>query len=503
MNNLNQWYDAEAGYIYRGKMKLWLPICLALLINWGTVTVQAQVSASPEILQPIENSRAYDAFWAVVVRDSTGTILEDYNSDKLIRPASNFKLLSSAAILDELGPEFRFSTKMYGLGYQNGNTWYGDIIIRGSGDPSISGEFYNRDRLYVFEKFYSALDSLGISRISGNLIGNDAYFDKEPYPKGWDWDDLSFYYGVEISALSFNNNAVDLLVTANGDIGKKPQIEWFPFDTDYVEFINEQVITPPDSEYDEFYRRLMGTNTILLRSKLPQRYIETESLSVFNASMYFIDTLEKYLKDGGITITGRTFIDNRRQEWPDDQYKVLAVHQSVPLHRLIGQVNKESNNFYTEMLLKTAAAERFNIAGSTELGLSIIRDFAHSMNIDTTKLEMADASGMASSTLLKAEDLSSLLVEMQTKPGFEVYKNSLPLAGIDGLLKYRFRSSPLKGQMRGKTGYVSGVRALSGYMSAESGKPLIFSIITNNYTEETSYIDYIHESILSKLYYKY
>ncbi len=489
--------------MYRGKIILGFVIYLVLLINRGSGTVQAQVTASPEILQPIENSRAFDAFWSVVVRDSSGKILEGYNYDKLVRPASNFKLLSTAAILDELGPDFRFSTKMYGLGYQNGNTWYGDIIIRGSGDPSVSGEFYNRDRLHVFEKFYSVLDSLGIHRIAGNLIGNDGYFDSEPYPEGWDWDDLSFYYGVEISALSFNNNAVDLLVTANREIGKKPQIEWFPFDTDYVEFINDQVITPPDSEYDEFYRRLMGTNTIILRSKLPQNYVETESLSVFNAPMYFIDTMKKYLEDGGITITGRTFIDNRRQEWSDDQYMVLAEHQSVPLHRLIARINKESDNFYAEMLLKTAAAERFNIAGSTELGLAIIRDFAHSVEIDTTKLEMKDASGMASSTLLPAEDLSWLLVQMQNKPVFEDYKNSLPLAGIDGLLKYRFRSSPLKGQMRGKTGFVSGVRALSGYMQAESGKPLVFSIITNNYTEKTSYIDFIHETILSKLYYKY
>lgn len=485
-------------------MKLWTATFLTFLVAFLPGTVSGQtVAVSPEILQTIENSRSSDAFWSLIVREANGRIIEEYNSEKLVRPASNFKLLSTAAILDELGAEFRFSTKMYGLGYQKGSTWYGDIVIRGSGDPSISGEFYNGDRFYVFEKFYSVLDSLGINRISGNLIGNDAYFDEEPYPKGWDWDDLSFYYGVEISALSFNNNTVDLLVTANEEIGKKPEIQWFPFDTDYVDFINDQVITPADSEYDEFYRRLMGTNTIILGSKLPENYVETESLSVYNASLYFIDTLEKYLEDGGIKITGRTLVDSRRQDWQEGEYKVLTEHKSVALPRLLAQINKESDNFYAEMLLKTAAAERYNTAGSTELGLYIVHDFADEMQMDTTKIEMSDASGMASSTLLRAEDLSRLLVLMQNETGFEYYKNSLATAGVDGLLKYRFRSSPLRGRMWGKTGYVSGVRALSGYMNTASNTPLVFSIITNNYTEKTSYIDLIHESILSKIYYKY
>lgn len=458
---------------------------------------------SPEIVQTVENSKAYDAFWSVIVRDSTGKILEGYNYDKLIHPASNLKLLTSAAVLDELGKDYTYKTGMYGFGYQEGGTWQGDIIIKGVGDPSISGEYYNDDRFHVFEKFYTAIDTLGIRKINGDLIGNNAYFDQHPYPKGWSWDDLSFYYGVETSALSFNENAVDLIVFANNEVGETPDIEWFPFDTDFVNFINEQVITPSSSEYDEFYQRILGTNTIILRSKVPQNYVEKESLSVMNASMFFMDTFKKYLRDGAIALGGRIIIDEQKQDGNEDEYTLLSMHESEPVRDLLKQINKESSNFYTEMMLKTAAAEHYGTQGSTELGLALVKEFAVSMEMDTTKIELTDGSGMAPATLMTVEDLTKLMVKMQERPDFSAYKNSMSLAGIDGSLQHRFKNTPLYRKIYGKTGFVSGVRALSGYMTAASGEPLIFSIVTNNHSEKTSYIDAVHESILLQIHQKY
>ncbi|WP_138429261.1 D-alanyl-D-alanine carboxypeptidase/D-alanyl-D-alanine endopeptidase [Fodinibius saliphilus] len=453
-----------------------------------------------EIAQIVEQSHANDAFWSVVVRDSSGQILEQYNKEKLVQPASNLKLLTSAAVLNELGPDYTFKTKVYGIGYQAGSTWEGDIIIRGTGDPSISGTFYNENRFHVFNKFFSAIDSMGIQKINGNLIGNTSFFDEQPYPKGWSWEDLSFYYGVEISALSFNNNAVDLRVYADGQVGEEPQIEWFPFDTDYVDFVNEQVITPRGTEYDEYYRRLLGTNTIVLRSKLPKGYVETESLSILDAPRFFLDTFKKYLEDGDISLNGRIIIDNQEVNWDSKRYKKLTEHESKPLEKLLTRINKKSDNFYTEMLLKTMAAEHYNAAGNTELGLSLIEDFAASMKMDTTKLEMSDGSGMAAGTLVTLDDLSQMLIEMQKHPHFKTYKNSFSIAGIDGSLEHRFVNTPMEGNVFAKTGYVSGVRSLSGYMNAKSGKSLAFSVVTNNYVDKTSYIDYVQDKIIRELY---
>lgn len=473
------------------------------LILWANPLSTKAQSSNTSLKQIIGPTNAGSALWTVSVRDSAGNILEEYNSKKLVRPASNLKLLTTAAILENLGPDFTYSTNIYGVGHQEDHKWKGNLIVRGSGDPSISGLFYNKDRFHVFENFYAALDSMGITKIEGNLIGNDSYFDQQPYPKGWSWQDLSFYYGVETSALSFNNNAVDLRVYARGKVGNEPHIEWFPFDTDYVDFKNEQVISPAGTPYDEFYRRKRGTNTILLRSTLPKGYLEKESLSVHNAPFYFLDTFSKYLGHGGISITGNIMVDHQPADWQNPKYTKLVQHRSVPLGKLITHTNKESDNFYTEMLLKTMAANRFDAPGSTDLGLQMVKDFAQTMKMDTTSLEMADGSGMAASTLIKPADITQLLVQLQGQPYYKTYHQSLSIAGVDGSLEKRFRNQPEQGKLYGKTGYLSGVRSLSGYLDTSSGQTLAFSIVTNNYTAKTSYIDHLHEKIVAHLYKKY
>lgn len=478
-------------------------LSIIILLSSGVLNGMAQPASSPSLQNIISQNSADNAFWSVTVRDTSGTIIQSLNSNKLVRPASNLKLLTAATVLNELGADFTYKTYMYGVGRQEGNVWYGDIIFRGVGDPSISGRFFNDDRFHVLEEFYTALKERGIERIAGNIIGNDSYFNEKPYPDGWSWDDLSFYYAVPINALSFNNNTVDLTVYANGGIGETPEIEWFPFDTDYVNFVNEQNITPSNAEYDEYYERVLGTNTIILRSNLPKGYIEKEALSVQNPPLFFVDTFKKYLEGGGIEVEGHLLIDSQVHNWNAPRYKTLEVHQSPPLKELLKQLNKESDNFYAEMLLKTAAAERYHTQGATDLGVALMKEFARSRGLNTSEMEMSDGSGMSARTLLTTRDISKLLVEMQKHKGFYAFKQSLSESGVDGSLEYRFRRSPLAGRVMAKTGYVSGVRALSGYLQTNSNKTVIFSIITNHYTSSTSYIDSLHESILEKIYASY
>lgn len=487
--------QSKAFYIY---------IILLVFTGIGQAkTVQAQPSLSPALKQIISQKKASNAFWSITVRNSEGKILEAHHSDKLIRPASNLKLLTAAAVLNQLGPDFTYQTYLYGVGNQRGDVWEGNIIIRGVGDPSISGLFYNDDRLFVLEKFYAALQAKGIKKISGNIIGNDSYFDTKPYPDGWSWDDLSFYYAVPVNALSFNNNTVDLTVYASGDIGGTPTIEWFPFDTDYVEFVNEQTITPTNAEYDEYYERILGTNTFILRSTLPKRYVEKEALSVQNPPFYFLDTFKKYLEGGGIMVDGSIIVDSQPHDWNRSDYQVLDMHESKPLKDLLQQLNKESDNFYAEMLLKTAAAERYRTQGTTDLGIALMKEFGRSKGLNVSHMALSDGSGLSASTLITTRDLSRLVVAMQCSSDFEAFKNSLSKSGVDGSLKYRMRRGSLSGRVFAKTGYVSGVRALTGYLKTKSDKTLIFSIATNNYTTNTSYIDSLQEAILERLYNAY
>jgi serine-type D-Ala-D-Ala carboxypeptidase/endopeptidase (penicillin-binding protein 4) len=467
---------------------------LVLLFQTG---VRAQLSS--QIQYAIDRSQASHAFWVVQVRDSSGGLLEDLNGDKLIRPASNLKLVTSGAFLENLGPEYRFTTTLHGRGEQVGDRWRGDLIIKGSGDPSINGDFYN-DPLFLFEKWYQVLDSLGIRQIDGNIVAYDGLFDDIPYPRGWEWDDLSYYYAPEINALSFNSNVVNLEVIADGEVGGTPQIQWYPFNTPYVDFVNEQVITPRSTRYNESYRRILGTNTILLRSTLPQGYYETEPLSVMAPSLYFIDTFARYLGQSGIPVRGQLLTDSDYYSWSDQGLTLFDTHTSEPLYTMVEWMNRESDNFFTEMLTKTLAAELYNTQGTTELGLNVIREFMHSTGFDTLSVMLRDASGMAPANLVKASDLNQYLVNIQKKPWFSYLYESLSISGVDGTLGNRFREGELTENFYGKTGFSSGVRSLSGYLKAKSGQWLTVTIITNNYTVRTANVDWVHERILEYLY---
>lgn len=461
----------------------------------------ADVVPAQDLISIIKSAPNQEALWSVTVRNTSGKILESINSENLIIPASNQKLFTTAAVLDGLGSDFRYTTNIYGDGELVDSVWHGELIFHGSGDPSISGIMYNDNRYFVFNSLVEQLRSKAIKEVKGSLVADVGYFNKEVYPKGWDWDDLSFYYGVEISALSFNNNAVDLTVVADGEVGEKPRISWFPGRSDYAKFTNYQVIDYPNTKYDEFYRRELGTNKIFLGSSLPQSYIEEESLSIHNAPMFFLNTFRDFLTESGIKGPNTYWI-------PDPQtghegLPVLASHTSEPLSKLVEWTNKESDNFYTEMMLKTLAAEKAGVPGSFENGIKEVRNFLGSMGIDTTYVVMKDGSGMASGNFTKTAILSDFLVKMIEHNEFEHFFNSMSVAGIDGTIAHRMKGTSLYNNFKGKSGYVGGVRTLSGYFTTASGQRLIVSLAANNFIGKVKPIDAVHEEILEYLYSKY
>ncbi len=478
-------------------MKLFFRIVLPLLIAFVAETLCAQ-----NLNFIINQAPNQEAFWSVTVRDEQGRILESSNPDKAIVPASNQKLLTTAAFLDYFGSDYRFQTFVYGDGELSGNTLEGNLIIKGSGDPSISGDLYDDDRYHVFKNFTDQLKDQGIEQVNGSLIADVSLFDGQHYPKGWDWYDFSFYYGVQVSPLSFNNNAVDLEVFAEGEIGDTPRITWFPDSTDYVQFENRQVITHPATEYDEYYRRELGNNRIELGSTLPKGYYEDESLSINNPPLFFLDSFKDYLNDHGIRVNGPIVVYDQAFEY--DTTNVLAQHNSKPLSELINWINKESDNFYTEMILKTLSAKAGQQPGSFEHGIKQVRKFAADIGLDTTHIQMNDGSGLAGGNFTKTSILSDLLVAMQDHPESKAYFNSMSVAGIDGTLAHRMKGTPLYNNFKGKSGFVTGVRTLSGYFETKSGKKLIVSIATNNFiSEKVRPIDAVHEQILMYLYEKY
>ncbi|MCG8374499.1 MAG: D-alanyl-D-alanine carboxypeptidase/D-alanyl-D-alanine-endopeptidase [Balneolales bacterium] len=463
----------------------------------------ANALSAQDLLSIIDSAPNKEAFWSVSIRDTDGNIIEEYNSDKLIIPASNQKLFTTAAILDGLKSEYRYHTKIFGLGNLVDSTWNGDLIILGVGDPSISGFMYEEDRDFVFRSFTDQLKSKGINKISGQLIASVSYFDFRMYPKGWDWEDLSFYYGVEIAPLSFNNNAVDLVVDASVSQNEKPELSWYPGNTSFVEFINEQNVVAPNREYDEDYLKFPGENVFYLGSDLPEGYLEEESFAITGAADYFLTALDMYLNDHGIETSLAFKVDNTHNPDYWETYPVLASHTSEPISKLVEWTNKESDNFYTEMMLKTLSAEKQGIPGTFENGIKEVRNFLGRMEIDTMYVIMKDGSGMASGNFTKTSILSEFLVKMQHHSGFDTFYNSMSIAGIDGTIAHRMKGTQLYNNFKGKSGFVGGVRTLSGYFTTASGERLIVSLAANNFIGKVRPIDAVHEQILAYLYAKY
>lgn len=464
-----------------------------------------------QVLKTLPNQ---EAFWSLTVLDESGNKIENYNSDKLIIPASNQKLYTLATALDRLGSDFRYTTNIYGKGELVGSTWEGDLIIQGSGDPSISGFLYDEDRFFVFKSFLEQLKDLGINEINGSISRNEDYFDGQVYPIGWDWYDLTFYYGVEIAPLSFNNNAIDIEVYADGNVGEKPSVSYFPnhypvmfsdsiFDEkEIISINNQQLIIDERQKYDEKYLRSLGSNDIYLGSKLPKGYEEKESLSISDAGKFFKDTFKVFLIQNGITLSNNSMLDIHYSSL-QDSYPILASHQSKPLSELVKWANKESDNFYTEMILKTLAAEEQGIPGTFENGIKEVRNFLADQGLDTTLVKMNDGSGLAMGNYTTTGNISKLLYSMKSHKSSKEFYNSLPIAGIDGSIAHRFKGTELYNNVRAKTGYVGGVRTLSGYMTTSSGEKITFSLATNHFVGKVSPVDNSHQQILEYLYAKY
>lgn len=485
---------------------------LSLFLVVFTLTTQNINGQSFEqVLNTLSNQ---EAFWSLTVLDEDGNKLENFNSDKLIIPASNQKLYTLAAVLDRLGSEFTYTTNIYGDGELVDSTWQGDLIIKGSGDPSISGFLYEDDRYFVFRSFLEQFKEKGIQNFTGSISKSIDYFDGQVYPIGWDWYDLTFYYGVEIAPLSFNNNAVDIEVLADGSVGERPIVNYFPNhypvkisdtaldEADIISIYNQQIIIEENKKYDEKYLRKLGSNEIYLASKLPKGYREEESLSISDAGKFFTNTFEIFLSNNGITKKGDSLLDIEYSPVLDS-YPILASHTSKPLSELVKWANKESDNFYTEMLLKTLAAEKQGIPGTFENGIIEVRNFLAEQGVDTNLVKMNDGSGLAMGNYTTTGNISRLLYSMKTHKESEVFYRSLPVAGIDGSIAHRFKGTELYNNVRAKTGYVGGVRTLSGYMTTSSGKQITFSLATNHFAGKVKPVDNAHQRILQYLYEKY
>ncbi|HNW58255.1 MAG TPA: D-alanyl-D-alanine carboxypeptidase/D-alanyl-D-alanine-endopeptidase [bacterium] len=465
------------------------------------------VSGSQEALVQIRNDLEYifsdpsfsAAHWGVAVQSTqTGEYFYLRNENKAFMPASNMKLFTTAAALLGLGNDYRFVTRLvaHGLITPDG-TLQGDLIIRGCGDPSLSGRWENDKITAVFERWADSLQARKITTVTGKVIGDGRYFNDGRIGTGWAWDDLTDYYSAQISALTFNDNCIDIVFNPGDSLGAPARYTLYP-NTAYVQIVN-RVKTDQRSRLS-FWRdpgsnKIICDGTIGLKSRDRRDWITVE-----NPAKYAATVFREILLSRGIRVIEEAFEIEDLPGYLPVEYKTvqLASHTSPPLSEIVREINKESNNLFAELMLRTVGRE-LEQDGSAAGGEKAAKGLFEPAGITPEMFYAADGSGLSRQDLVSPMSVIRLLRFMREQTVGQAYFDSLPVAGVDGTLKGRMRGTAAKGNVHAKTGFIGRVRALSGYVTTRDNEVLVFSMIVNNYNVPTGTANHLQDLVCERL----
>ena len=415
-----------------------------------------------KILSFISKNTSSQRKIGIMVRSAdTGRTVFRYNSKKEFIPASNNKILSSIAALSLLGKNFRFKTNFYLGGGIHSGVGHGGLYVKGFGDPTIDIE--------RIREIAGRIKALGITAIEGGIHLDGSYFDDVHYGEGWDPEWFGKSFCPPVTAISFNYNSAKIKISASRVQGAPVTVR-----TDPAEFpfpIRSKVSASLKrsgvrAEYNE-RNELKISGYVSSRKKA-----ETLELSVPDPFFYFGAVLKRVLEEEGIEVNGP--IDRGRvPRWTGK----IFTHYSEPLGTIIHEYNKESVNIIGESIVKVIGAKFLSTPGSWKSGTYIIENHLRRIGLNGN-FSMADGSGLSRLNRVSVEDITHALAKAYEDPDIsEEFIASLPVAGVDGTLKKRFRN--LKGKVYAKTGYLEGARSLSGYVFGKNGRVYVFSIISN------------------------
>lgn len=440
-----------------------------------------------------------NANWGVIIQSlETGEYFYKRNEDKLFVPASNLKLFTTAAALVLLGPDYQYTTDIFISGKIDGSILEGDLVIVGYGDPTISGRFYNGDMFKVFNDWADTLIALGIDEINGNIIGDDNNFEPIGLGKGWAWNYEPYWYAAPSGAISFNDNCVEIIVSA-GMNDSKAVISVQP-NTKYISIINNVTVVQSDSGVGLDIHRERGTNVISVFGAI-KKGSESEKIfaTVNNPTQFAMVVLKEILEMKGIIIRGFPVdADDLAYDIDYSNAEKLFSYRSPHLKEIIKVINKNSHNFYAEQLLKTIGLEKEGF-GSVENGVKAMQEVHKEMGINPESMLIADGSGLSAINLVTPKQILNVLHYMSRNNHYLPFINSLPIAGVDGTLGSRMKNTKAANKVRAKTGYLSNVRSLSGYAYTADNEPIAFSIIVNNFNVPVKLAENIQDLVCLRL----
>ncbi len=477
---------------------------LAALFLATSLCVPAQ-TASAHIDALIQDSpAARQAFWGIRVLDAeTGEVVYEKNADHFFVPASNTKLYSTALALQKLGPDFRFLTRIMADAQPAANgTLQGDLILLGGGDPNLSGRAIPyvkddplQDPLAKLRLLADQLVTKGVHSITGDIIGDDTAYAYEPYPPGWAVDDAPYEYGAAVSALTVNDNAVNVIVRAGSAPGDSPVLS---FDPPIEPLIVHNRVRTEEAQTRIHYERMPGSNELTISGVIQLRSQEQKTrLAVDDPALFAAKALRFVLEQHGITVRGRAVARHRRTDetaFPAPAVE-LARYSSPPLADALRIIDKESQNLHAEMVLREVARQQTGF-GTRREALNQLQEFLTEIGVPGKQDHFEDGSGLSRLTLTTPATTAQLLLSMWRSPNRETWVGLLPVGGEDGTLDKRFKGFTDANAVHAKTGSLTHVAALSGYILPPGGRALIFSLMTNNFNAPASEVREIADKIV-------
>ncbi len=434
------------------------------------------------------------ARWGILVVDpESGDTLYSHDAGKLMVPASNQKILTAAFALDALGPDFRFETPFVARGVVRDGVLEGDLLVLGRGDPSVSDHMAG-DAMIPLEMVADSIAARGIRRIRGRLVAHGNAFPDANIGWAWEHDDLATTSGAAVDELLFNEGFSRVMVRAAAMPGDTARATTAPAATFPALRVNAVTIargTGPDSVPRITAVKDTVRGDVIVAGTIPVGDSASVIVTHRDPAQAYLAALREALGDRGIRIDDSVMT-------VADSGETVFVLRSPALSQILAAFLKPSQNQIGEMLLKAVPLMRVD-SGTARAGRRLLGERLRAWGAEPDGFLVWDGSGLSRQDLVSPETLVRVLDAMRRGQHFQAYYDAFPVAGVDGTLRTRMRSTAAEGNVRGKTGTLSNVRSLSGYVTTASGRVLLYSVLANNYLVPTAYISRVQDTIAVRL----